>query len=407
MLFELRTTFAESPQARLRDLLAIDERVAAHLDGLAVAGAEGAVACDAVFAELTGAGDVFVVMASALARRDLGRLEQAMTRLESHPTQLKAAVAALSWISPSELTGWIPWLLDDEGGAQPLRRRLALGACVAHGVDADHVVRAALLSDDAGVRADALDAAADGGRFELAEHCVAALGDPDGRCLAAAARAAVLLGKARQAVPALQAIASSDAAWRTHALLWLVRIVSPTDAARVLGNQMDAGLAVDDVIRLVGCAGLPQLIPWLISQMALLARSRAAGEAFSLITGVDLDVHRLSREQPEGAVIGPNEDVDDADVGLDVDEGLPWPDPHAVEAWWNSNMAAFASLPRCFMGQTPSRAHLLDVLAGGRQRQRHRAAEWLCLAEPGMRLFPTRAPAWRQRRALQGWREAA
>ena len=64
------------------------------------------------------------------------------------------------------------------------------------------------------------------------------------------------------------------------------------------------------------------------------------------------------------------------------------------------NGQRFQPRVRYFMGAAPARAHCLQVLKEGYQRQRMAAAEYLCLIAPGTSLFNTRAPAWRQQRWL-------
>jgi len=54
-----------------------------------------------------------------------------------------------------------------------------------------------------------------------------------------------------------------------------------------------------------------------------------------------------------------------------------------------------------FLGVPPSVAHCRAVLRGGYQRQRVLAALHLAPLQPGTVLFPTSAPAWRQKRLLE------
>jgi hypothetical protein len=52
------------------------------------------------------------------------------------------------------------------------------------------------------------------------------------------------------------------------------------------------------------------------------------------------------------------------------------------------------------MGQPPNPDNCQRVLREGYQRQRIAGALYLALLRPGTPLFPTAAPAWRQRRWL-------
>jgi uncharacterized protein (TIGR02270 family) len=149
-----------------------------------------------------------------------------------------------------------------------------------------------------------------------------------------------------------------------------------------------------------GIAGDPKYVPWLLGHMANEETARLAGEAFSLITGVDLGESKLDGERPENFESGPNGDPDDPNVDMDQDEGLPWPDPKTIEIWWAANGNRFQSGSRYFIGAPVTREHCIDVLKNGYQRQRILAAHYLCLLEPGTPLFNTSAPAWRQQRLL-------
>ena len=85
---------------------------------------------------------------------------------------------------------------------------------------------------------------------------------------------------------------------------------------------------------------------------------------------------------------------------MDPDEALPWPDAGRVAQWWAGNASRFHKGQRYFAGAPVTRAHCIDLLEHGYQRQRVLAAHYLCLLDPGTPLFNTSAPAWRQRRLL-------
>ena len=109
---------------------------------------------------------------------------------------------------------------------------------------------------------------------------------------------------------------------------------------------------------------------------------------------------RVKWTLPEGFEAGPTDDPDDPDVAMDPDDGLAWPDPEKIRAWWAADGKRFQPGARHFMGKPVSRAQGIDILKNGRQRQRTLAAHYLCLLHPGTPLFNTSAPAWRQQRLL-------
>jgi uncharacterized protein (TIGR02270 family) len=155
------------------------------------------------------------------------------------------------------------------------------------------------------------------------------------------------------------------------------------------------------LIQGAGIAGDPAYVPWLIQHMAEKQSARLAGEAFSLITGLDLAYLDLEVEPPEGGSgAGPNDDPADANVDMDADDGLPWPDPERITRWWDANGARFDPGARYFMGGTLTREQALRTLKEGFQRQRIIAAHYLTLLSPGTPLFEWRAPARRQQQQL-------
>ena len=184
----------------------------------------------------------------------------------------------------------------------------------------------------------------------------------------------------------------------------VLRLVLKLAEAPVV-NELLKVLALDiskiRLIRAAGSTGGPLYVPWLINQMENPKLARLAGESFSFITGLDLAYLDLDRKPPENFESGPNDDPNDDNVAMDEDDGLPWPDPAKIQTWWTGNKHHFQPGTRYFMGEPPSVPHCMKILREGYQRQRIAAAEYLCLLQPGTRLFPTSAPAWRQQRWLR------
>lgn len=387
-----------SAHAKLHHLRRLDDRLAAHLDGLLVARDGGSKACDVALAS-AGRGEVFASTVLALDNHDLPRLECLLGFAELVPQVRDAVALAVGWASAESLRGVARDLLDSP---HPFRRSVAIAACEFHMVDPGDMLQAATVDADATLRAQALRAAGECGRLDLVAACVEALTDEDAGCRFWAARSAVLLGERHRPVRALhEATLFPGTKHGAQAFSLLFKIATPTQAAPLLAELLDKPAHVRDVIRGAGTVGDPRIVPWLISQMDEPQLSRLAGEAFSMITGLDLAWLDLERNPPQDFESGPGDDPEDDNVAMDEDDGLPWPDPGKVQAWWDANSGGFRTGERYFMGAVPSWAHCVDVLKRGYQRQRMAAAEYLCLLHPGSKLFPTSAPAWRQQRWLE------
>lgn len=397
-LWLLRARAVDAPHYNLEHLLRLDERVEAHVDGLRVAGDAG---WELLVEQLAyeEAGEVFAAAVIALERHDGARIERVLEVAERVPETVPGFVSALGWVEKPKLQGTAKAFIR---ASSPFLRRLGVAACAVHRVDPQGALDQAMAASDPALRGRALKAAGELGRADLVEAVRAHAGDEDAGCRFWAAWSAVLLGDRRQAPRALLAAASDPGSPMQARALRLVPRLLVADAARAWFGQMAEDPArLRPLIEAVGVHGDPHYVPWLIRQMGTPAAARVAGEAFSMITGVDLAYEDLEGEWPEGFSAGPTEDPEDEDVAMDPDEDLPWPAPALVERWWGENAARFPAGQRFLCGQPVTEAHCLEVLRSGYQRQRIGAALELTLMRPDRPLFEWRAPAFRQRAALK------
>jgi uncharacterized protein (TIGR02270 family) len=401
MLRHVRSVLVRAPHVRLRQLRRLDDRIAAHLDGLAVAGATGTALCTAAL-ERPGAGEVFARAVRAIDERDEAWLDRLAALAATLPDARRGLLSAFGWVSAAQLQGIVRSLL---ASGDATRRDLAIGACRLHGVDPGPVLRDALRdTQPAALRASAWRAAGDLGRTDLLDAAVGAIDDPAEEVAWHATVAAAMLGDRTRVPQALEAAAQRDGPWRDEAVHWLMLVTGierGREFLRVLAKaQVPEAVRKRRVIRACGLLGDTGYVPWLVETMKEEPLSRIAGESFSMITGADLAALDLERKPPEGVRNGPTDDPDDDDVAMDEDESLPWPDPEQVQRWWQSHAATLPAGVRCFMGAQPGSAECVRVLREGFQRQRIVAARHQVLLSPGVKLFPVCAPAWRQQRLL-------
>jgi uncharacterized protein (TIGR02270 family) len=392
-----RRVLVRAPHVKLRHLRRLDDRLAAHLDGLRVAGADGLALALQALAQ-PGAGETFAAGVLLLEAGDDKRLRNLLALAQSLPEAWRGFVSAIGWVSAPLLRERVrDWLRAQDAFA----RRLGIAACLAHRVDPGPMLAAAIADGDATLRAIALRAAGALGRTDLLAPCRAHLNDAAPSVRQAAAGAAVLLGERGEALALLCANAVAPGPAQDEALP-LALLASDGAAARALletlSKDRDQPQRLRVLLRAVGLAGDPRYIDWLIERMADDKTARLAGEAFSRITGADLAMLDLERKPPAAAT--PGDDAADADAALDEDESLPWPDAARVKTWWRENRLRFAGA-RLFEGEPPSRAHCRRVLAESNQRNRWLATLHEALAAPGTALFNVAAPAWRQQRKLQ------
>lgn len=390
-----RRGLVTAPHVRLPDLRSLDERLAAHLDGVFVAGEAGWSYCDEAF-ESAPRGAAFVAAVKAIQERHRHRLERLYALGEALPDACGGLLSAFAWCGREQLQGIVLELLASNSSS---RRRLGVAICGVHRVDPGLASDPALHSD-VDVRQAALRTAGQIGLREFDDLCAKAIQGDDDDCRFWGAWSSVLLGDRQNGLTALAGAAVRPGTHQPRALSLVLQAKTPPSAHALLKQLAADPSQRPQLVQGTGIAGDVRYIPWLIDQMRKPALARVAGEAFSLVTGIDLAANRLDRPQPEDTNVGPNDNPDDDNVDMDPDEGLPWPDVAKVDAWWAANAARFPPGQRYFMGAPVTREHCIHVLKTGYQRQRILAAQYLCLLEPGTPLFNTSAPAWRQQRQL-------
>ena len=116
-----------------------------------------------------------------------------------------------------------------------------------------------------------------------------------------------------------------------------------------------------------GVLGDPHAVNWLIGKMTDPKQARLVGEAFTAITGIDLEKCKLTMAPPV------QEPILDDDVGLDDDKNLPWPDVERIDALWRNHGSNFHVGQRYFLGKPNTADSLQRTLTTAYQRQRHAA----------------------------------
>lgn len=394
-LWLTRENAVRAPHYLLKDLVKLDDRVEAHLDGLRVAGDQG---WEFALAELKHpeAGEYFAAMVLAL---ESGRRERIATVLERAAGEgpLRGIVSALGWVDWEVAKPTVGGLVAAD---DPRRRRIAVAACAITRTDPGLHLGGALKHADVGLQARACRAVGELGRRDLLAELAPLLAAEDNNLRFWAAWSASLLGDPRGFAPLWKFIGTAGWQRTAQALSVVLRALPPAQAQdwlRTLGRDPAQRRAA---IAGIGVYGDPTYVPWLIQQMADLKLARIAGEAFSMITGADLAYIDLDRRPPEGLETGPNDDPADPDVGMDPDNWLPWPDPERVAKWWAGQKGGYAPGTRYLLGKPITPEWLADVLRNGKQRQRSAAARELAIRTGGM-LFETRARGDKQQRLLK------
>jgi uncharacterized protein (TIGR02270 family) len=394
--WSMRQRAASRPDMSLTDIADVDERLDANLDGLRIAGSAGWSMCRLALGEGT-AGALFAASVLALDSAVASRFANAAAVAQANPSMWSGLETAFGWVGPKQLQGVVASILS---APEPSMRAAAISACAMHRVDPGLLSARRIDDSEPTVRARALRTAGEIGCDAALSVCSAALADPDLNCRFWGTWSSVLLGAKGATLDALVETGMTDGRHRARAFRLALQAMNLRAAHQVLQELASDPAQTRRLIQGSGIAGDSKYVPWLIKHLADAKTARLAGEAFSLITGVDLSQNGLEGKPPEEFESGPNDDPDDPNVDMDPDDGLQWPDAEKIEKWWLVNGSRFQKGIRYFMGAPVTRQHCLDVLKNGYQRQRILAAHYLCLLEPGTPFFNTSAPAWRQQRLL-------
>ncbi len=388
-----RDQAVKAPNYSLKDLSDLDERVEAHLDGLRIADHVGWQICEKAL-DNEEPGEIFTAGVLAFESGDTERIQKVLDIGTSSPELEHALISALGWIEFDKIGHIIRDLLASDNHEI---RRVGIAAFAVHRRDLGTVLSQAITDSDHRLRARALKAAGELGRTDLLSVIVQSCSNTDDGCRFYAAWSSARLGNRTDSVlDVLKKITEESGPYSERAMDIALRCMNVSRAKDWLQKMRNN----TELLRLSaigeGALGNPELIGNIISLMEIEDVARAASEAFSMITGLDLAYEDLEQDQPEGFESGPSEEPEDENVSLDKDEDLPWPAPGLIGKWWNNNKKNFRAGCRYLNGNEINKNSLYETLKHGNQRQRAAAALELGLLEPDQSLFEVRAPGKRQ-----------
>lgn len=393
-LWSQRQALTSASHVSLQMLARHDERIAAHIDGLRIAGEVGLKYC-AEQLKSKELGGMFAAFVLRIEQKSIDHIETLLALTKTLPAAKSAIISALGWASARSLQGIAKHLLTSDVS---FNKEAGIAACAMHQVDPGFALVDALQNDNASLRREALKTAGLIHRSDVWDICNEHLQDKDKACAYWAASSSILLGDKKSSLTVLKDMMFDDSSpFRRKAMQVLLKLIPLVEAHELLKqfskNKVDIRLLIEGA----GVSGDPAYCPWLIDLMSAPVPARLAGEAFTFITGLDISREHFATVENTSF----NEASDNDDIQSDEDDHLPWPDPEKIKAWWNANQQRFQNGSRYFMGQPLSLAHCKQVLQYGYQRQRSAAAYYLSVLQPGTMLFSTNAPAWRQKRWME------
>jgi uncharacterized protein (TIGR02270 family) len=396
VLWNIRERAVHEPHYALKDLERHDERLTAHLHGLAISGETG-WQLSRTAANDGGGGELFAASVLAFTNGNRERMRDVVLAATREPSLTRAVVSALGWLDYTKVSEWIRALLAAKSAQH---KRLGIAAAAIHREDSGPDLNDAIADSDPALRARALRAVGETKRRDLLEVVQESLRDGNESCRFWAAWTLTLLGDP-DGLEALAAFLQRGDALGDRAIRLALRAWTPDDSRAWISNASKRPELARQCVIATGVLGDPSSVPWLVRRMEIPELARLAGEAFTMITGVDLAYADLDQEPPEGSA-SVTLTAEDELPELDYESNLRWPAPQKILAWWEDHQATFQAGVRFLAGKPVSRTSSLETLAKGKQRQRAAAALELAL-QSSLPLFEVRARAISQRRKLQTW----
>jgi uncharacterized protein (TIGR02270 family) len=382
-LWILRSIAVKHPHYTAADISDLERRIEAQLDGLMTSIDQAWEICLEAL-EIGEQGEVFTAAVIAFKSHDSLKIQKALEAGLDNEETFKALVSVMGWL-PDKLVH--PWIKKFLASKDLDHKHLALAACSVRRKDPGEQLNQLLDRDDCKAHerlyARALRLIGELKRKDLMSFLVEAAKSDSEDMKFWSNWSAILLGD-RVAVKQLEPFIFNQGPHQINAIEIAFRSLPVEQARSWISRLVGDKQQIRAAINATGIFGDPHAVNWLIKQMQDSTIAKLSGEAFNLITGINLEQFGLALEDPPDSALHPNEDIDDEDVSLDEDENLPWPDFDKVSKIWADKGSNFTSGQRYFMGRSITTESLKEILFNASQRQRHAAALELALVDSEM-----------------------
>jgi len=381
-LWLLRSRAITHPQQTHITINKLEHQINNHLKGLTIT-PEVAWELSQQAAELQEGGKAFTLAMLAFNSADTHKINTAVDLGMENPATFKGLLSALGWLPSDKVEPWLkPWLESQN----PAYRHLSIATCSIRRIN-PHEHLTSLFDDEQSrehlpLYCRMLRLAGELKRQDLAPVLAQAQRHEDPTVVFWACWSARLLGNhqtSQELVPYLlqtgpQQTAAIEICFRQQhnlAWQWLNTLASTPGQTR-------------PAIKALAALGDPHGMNWLLTQMKVPEYAKIAGEAFSTITGIDLEQAQLIDKQARTLddIIEEEEKAVD-ELAFDEDLNLPMPHAEKISQHWQQLRPQFTAGQRYFLGR-PVTPHLLKhTFLYGHTRHRMAAALELALLTPG------------------------
>jgi uncharacterized protein (TIGR02270 family) len=386
-LWVLRSINVKQPHYTVEELAELDQRIERNLDGLMH---NFELAWDICLEELAfkQAGETFTAAIIAFRSRDFDKIKYIVHHAFTNEETFKGLVSALGWLPKPLVTDWLTKFLYSKDLDH---KYLAIAVCSVRRKNPRDILNEILTREDClahhKLLVRALRLVGELKLYSLSNLVFSFSTSDNAEVKFWSNWSLVLLGENKGIINLFDSV-SEPSEWQLIATQIAFKVLPVKTAREWISVLAKKPKMERTVIRATGYLGDPHAIPWLIDQMNSFDTAKIAGEAFTLITGIDLARYKLVIDTPKEIDAVPNDNSEDDGVALDEDENLPFPDVNKINHVWLRYRERYQASGRYLMGLDVSQStpnlvtQLHALLKHSTQRQRQSLALTLALLDP-------------------------
>lgn len=386
-LWLLRSISVKQPHFYLDDLTTLENRVNANLDG---AMCDFESAWDICLEELVyeQAGETFTAAMIAFRSRDMSKIKHIVEHAFCNEQTFEGSVSAIAWLPKQLNKEWLEKFLVSK---DLNHKHLAIAVCSALRKNPSKVLFELFEREDCVAHtpllARMIRLVGELKLYAFANHLQKHTAHALPEVQFWANWSLVMLGEHKQVLNLIPFI-QQQTPFQHQAIEMAFKILPIANSRAWISQHVQKPEMLRVIIRSTGVLGDTHAIPWLIEKMKNFETAKIAGEAFTLITGIDLERYELSIDPPKVIALVPNDENDDANTDLDEDENLPFPDVNKINHTWLHYRDRYKPETRYIMGidvtenNPDTVSKLNNMLKQANQRQRASIALTLALLDP-------------------------
>ncbi|MBS9782944.1 MAG: hypothetical protein KGV46_00110 [Pasteurella sp.] len=395
----LRHHGCQSPIFRLDDIKRLDDRLNSFLQAFYVSEERGISLASTL--RLDDWGARFVLFWLGIESGKSEYCIEATKDIEDQEESNELA-EALSWFVQLDKIESMLKTLGDTPHTNPWVKRAAIDACRLNSISlTDNYIRGVLASDDSINQVAILDYIASQ-RLDYSDIVISLFSHDDEAVRLSALIAGIYQPQSiSELFSCLQPLVLKDTFQLKLAIKHTFVLANINEARKLVCDINSCDYSERIKIYAKALSGLVDFLPELIELTKDKDLAKVAGEAISMITGLDLEEDDFSLPLGDYAMreIG-NDDFDD-ELEKDFwksayEDDLPLPDAEALMQWWDKNQGDFNNTVRYLAGVPIDIENMKSILTTGNQIQREMAALHLAYLDKTQKIFQVNSNADRQ-----------